>query len=76
MVKRQTLQRFLVEPDNMTVNIGESVILPCRVSNKAGALQCKLLIIIIIILLFLFSVTIKVLFDSDELNFCLSCDHS
>lgn len=37
------LQRFLVEPENLTVNIGESIILPCRVSNKAGTVQCKLI---------------------------------
>lgn len=35
------LQRFLIEPENLTVNIGESIILPCRVSNKAGTVQCK-----------------------------------
>ncbi|OTF79769.1 hypothetical protein BLA29_005087, partial [Euroglyphus maynei] len=34
------LQRFLIEPENLTVNIGESIILPCRVSNKAGTVQC------------------------------------
>lgn len=39
--KRQVLQRFLVEPESLTVNIGETVTLPCRVSNKAGQLQCK-----------------------------------
>ncbi|KAH9493473.1 hypothetical protein DERF_014217 [Dermatophagoides farinae] len=33
------LQRFLIEPENLTVNIGESIILPCRVSNKAGTVQ-------------------------------------
>lgn len=40
--KRQiSLQRFAVEPDNITVNIGESVVLPCKISNKAGIVQCK-----------------------------------
>lgn len=41
-VKRSPiLQRFLIEPDNLTVNIGESITLPCKVSNKAGTVQCK-----------------------------------
>ena len=35
------LQRFLIEPENVTVDIGESIILPCRIANKVGTVQCK-----------------------------------
>nr|XP_027204576.1 irregular chiasm C-roughest protein-like isoform X2 [Dermatophagoides pteronyssinus] len=33
------LQRFLIEPENVTVDIGESIILPCRIANKVGTVQ-------------------------------------
>lgn len=34
-------QRFEMEPIDKTAIVGDTVILPCRVENKVGTLQCK-----------------------------------
>lgn len=34
-------QRFEMEPNDKTAIVGDTVILPCRVENKVGTLQCK-----------------------------------
>ena len=33
-------QRFAIEPSDKTAIVGDTVILPCRVVNKVGTLQC------------------------------------
>lgn len=34
-------QRFAIEPADKTAIVGDTVILPCRVVNKVGTLQCE-----------------------------------
>ncbi|KPM06613.1 hypothetical protein QR98_0050900 [Sarcoptes scabiei] len=38
---RRLQQRFEMEPIDKTSITGDTIILPCRVANKVGTLQCK-----------------------------------